>query len=106
MTALASYILAMSMLADPCVPASSCYGDVIRDDHGCIMIVGEIWIGVGKVQPSGKAFHVVWTHRRNGHETFAYPAYYSWDAVACQWRGYYGRSEDPYTVEEIWREKP
>lgn len=105
MSTLSPYILFASMLADPCIPSSCCYGDVLRDDHGGILIVGDTWHGVGKVQPGGRAIHIVWTHRQPRDEAAAYPSLYSWDAVACQWRGYYGRAEDPYTVEEILRER-
>ncbi len=82
MNALATYILAASMLADPCLPTTH-YGDTLRDDHGGFLIVGEMWFGVGRVLPGGRAVHVVWTQRRNGHESCAYPAVYSWDAIAC-----------------------
>lgn len=104
MNALAYFMLFAAELADPCLPSTH-YGDTLRDDHGGFLVVGEVWLGVGRVQPGGRAIHIVWTHRRNGVESFAYPSLYSWDAVACQWRGYYGRAEDPYTVEEILRER-
>lgn len=105
MQMLACYLLFAAEIATPPLPSSCCYGDVLRDDHGGFLIVGEVWLGVGKVQPGGRAIHIVWTHRRNGAESFAYASLYSWDAAACQWRGYYGRAEDPYTVEETLRER-
>lgn len=104
MGSLAPYILVASLLADPPLPSTH-YGDMLRDDHGRFLVIGEVWIGIGKVLPGGKAVHIVWTHRRNGQESCAYPAAYSWDAVACQWRGYYGPASDPYTVEETLRER-
>lgn len=104
MNTLAYCLLLASEMVSPPLPSTH-YGDMIRDDYGGLLIIGEIWIGVGKVMPGGKSIHIVWTHRKNGYESFAYPSLYSWDAAACQWRGYYGRAEDPYTIEETLRER-
>jgi hypothetical protein len=106
MDLLACYLLAFASLCEPRIPTKCVWGDVIRDDRDGITITGPVWDRVGKVLPGGRFIHVMWTQKNGSRDgSCAYPGLYSWDAETWTWRGYYGRSECPYTNTDILRER-
>lgn len=105
MFVLACYFL---LIIDPHLPSEFYSGRVIRDDYGGFLIVSEIsgWLGIGRIMPGGRAMHVIWTPDLPGDHRNFRPAYYSWDTVRRQWRGYVGPAHDPYTQEDLLEERP